>query len=127
MGCGDGSNTCIYHKLNCSYQCILPSKRLQLVFWYELATVGQMPVYTGLSYFPFQVYFSNISTDSQKSRYEPDSSKLQAKFASVVGCCISGTLHGPDLWKVNTQHFLNAQHSNHPPTGLIKIKALKKW
>lgn len=34
VGCGDGSCNCIYHKLNCSYQCIshLPSKRLQRIF-----------------------------------------------------------------------------------------------
>lgn len=93
-----------------------------------------MPVYTldpGLSYFQYQVYISNISTHSQKSRHEPDSSNLQAKvlskFASVVRWCISGTLHGPDLPKANTQNFLNTQHAEHPPTGLIKIKALKNW
>lgn len=66
-------------KLQLSVHSVSAIQETATYILYELATVVEMPVYTldpGLSYFQFQVFFSNNSTHSQKSRHEPDSSKL---------------------------------------------------
>lgn len=64
-----------------------------------------------------------------KSRHEPDASKSKvlSKVTPVAECCVSGTLNEPEFQKANSQHFLKTQPSKHPPTGLIKIKALRNW
>lgn len=73
--------------------------------------------------------FTDISNHSLESRHELDASKSKvlSKVTPVAECCISGTLNEPEFQKANSQHFLKTQPSKHPPTGLIKIKALRNW